>query len=106
VERHIELNPNDIRALYMGGSALMHLGQTLRGEGLVMRALSLDPDNPGTLYNVACFFSLSGKADKAIDCIERALKNGFAHKEWIEHDSDLDPVRKDARFQSLLERMK
>jgi len=106
VERHIELNPNDIRALYMGGSALMHLGETLRGEELVMRALSLDPDNPGTLYNVACFFSLSGKTDRAINCIDRALKNGFAHKEWIEHDSDLDPIRSEPRFQELLELMK
>jgi hypothetical protein len=41
-------------------------------------------------------------ADQAIDCLERAVKNGFAQKGWIEHDSDLDPLRGNPRFQALL----
>lgn len=105
-ERHLELNPTDVRALYLGGGALQISGQPELGEVWIERALKLDPNGNATLYNSACFYSLSGKQEKAIDCLERAISNGFAHKEWIENDSDLDPLRSITRFQELLIKMK
>ncbi|MDA2938494.1 tetratricopeptide repeat protein [Acidobacteria bacterium AH-259-A15] len=66
----------------------------------------MDPEEPAILYNVACVYSNSGQVEEAIDCLEKALKVGFALKEWIENDSDLDPLRTHSRFQALLTRMK
>ncbi|MDA2923318.1 hypothetical protein MYX65_01465 [Acidobacteria bacterium AH-259-L09] len=66
----------------------------------------MDPEEPAILYNVACVYSNPGAVEEAIDCLEKALKVGFAHKEWIENDSDLDPLRTHSRFQVLLTRMK
>jgi hypothetical protein len=37
--------------------------------------------------------------------LERAIDKGYGHKEWIEHDSDLNSLRSDKRFQALIERM-
>jgi len=46
------------------------------------------------LYGVACFYSRVGDADTAIGHFEKALAAGFAHKEWVLHDSDFDSTAK------------
>jgi len=69
------------------------------------RALMMDPDDPSVLYNVACVYSLLGEAEKAIDCLEKAINNGFGFKQWIEHDSDLDSLRDIPRFQALVKKL-
>ncbi len=38
-----------------------------------------------------------------MDCLEKAIKYGFGHKEWVENDSDLNSLRSHPRFQALLE---
>jgi hypothetical protein len=53
------------------------------------------------------FSSLKGlkRRVQAIDSVERAIGNGFGHKQWIEHDSDLDALRTHPRFQALLQKL-
>lgn len=105
-ERHLELHPDDLRALYLGAGALAELGQRERGIEWANRALALEPDDPGALYNIACFYSLAGEIEKGIDCLEKALRLGFAQKEWIDHDTDLDPIRNHPKYRSILDSMK
>ena len=57
------------------------------------------------LYNVACAYSNMRLIDEAIACLEKAVQNGFGHREWFENDSDLDPLRNDERFQALMKRL-
>ncbi len=76
-----------------------------KAEGWVRRALAIDPDDVSVLYNAACVYARLGKSEEAIDSMERAVKNGFAHREWIEQDPDLNSVRDDPRFQALLGRV-
>ncbi len=66
----------------------------------------MDPEDALILYNVACTYSTSGEIEKAVDCLEKAVKAGMAHREWIEHDSDLDPLRDHPRFQEILAQYK
>ena len=77
------------------------LGEADRAVEYAERSLALDPEDAMLLYNVACMYSLLGKPEDALSCLERAVDKGFGHKEWIEHDPDLNPLRSDARFQSL-----
>lgn len=65
------------------------------------QSLQIDPDDVMLLYNVACTYALLGKADDAIACLERAVDKGFGHKEWLDHDPDLDPLRENPRFQTI-----
>jgi len=100
--RHLDLHPDDARALYLGANLFCHLGERDKCLDFTRRALAVDPEDPGVLYNVACIHSKVGNAEQAIDCLERAVKNGFAQKGWIEHDADLDSLRSNPRFQALL----
>jgi TolB-like protein/Flp pilus assembly protein TadD len=101
-EKHLELNPDDARALYLAGGALIQLGELQRGIEWTDRALAIDPEDPAVLYNVACAYAFLGRTDDVIACLEKAVEHGFGHREWLENDSDLDSVRSDPRFQALL----
>ncbi len=70
---------------------------------MVRRGLAIDPDDPNTLYNSACAYAKLGNHDEALDLLERVLKHGArTFRDWIAHDSDMDPLRNNPRFQRLL----
>jgi serine/threonine protein kinase/Flp pilus assembly protein TadD len=104
-ERHIDLHPDDARALYMGACALLALGEKDKGLEWARRARKIDPDDPMLLYNLGCIHSLAGDAEEALDCLERAAAGGLRQKGWYENDGDLDAVRGHPRFQALLDQM-
>src|SRR5262249_29491539 len=83
--RRAEPHPRDARALYLGAIVWCKIGEVERGLEWAGRALAMDPDEPVTLYNVACLYALQGQIEPALDCLENAVRHGFAHKEWIEH---------------------
>jgi TolB-like protein/tRNA A-37 threonylcarbamoyl transferase component Bud32/Flp pilus assembly protein TadD len=105
IERHVEFNPDDSRAIYLGATGLIDLGQRERAFEWIRRAEAIDPGDPCLLYGVACFYSRMEDADSAIGYFEKALAAGFAHKEWVLHDSDFDTIRDDPRFKSLVDGM-
>ena len=104
-ERHIELNPDDARALYLGAGGLVQIGQAARALEWAKRSLALDPEDSAVLYNVACVYALGGKNEDALTCLEKAVQNGFGHRSWLENDSDFNSIRQEPRFQALLKKM-
>ncbi len=103
-EKHLELHPDDARALYLGANSLCQLGERARSLDWARRALAIDPEDCGILYNIACVYALQGKTEEAIDCLEKAMTHAYWYKRWAQHDSDLDSLRSSPRFQSLMER--
>jgi adenylate cyclase len=101
-ERHLELNPDDVRGLYMAANGLAALGESGRVRSLAERALELRPEDGMVLYNVGCIFLMLGLADAALDRLEKAVANGLKQRGWYEHDSNLDALRPHQRFQKLL----
>lgn len=101
IEGHVALNPDDARSYTMGAVALCRLGDRTSGLQWAEQALEIDPADPGIQYNVACLFALEGEHDRALDCLEGAVAAGFANRNWIEKDPDLDSLRSDPRFVAL-----
>jgi serine/threonine protein kinase/Flp pilus assembly protein TadD len=102
--KHLELNPDNPRALYMGAAALIELGEREKALDWTRRAESMDPDDPSVLYNVACDYAQLDMRDEGVRALTAAIDNGFGHWKWIEHDSSLDSLRSEARFVDLLAR--
>lgn len=98
----LNLHPDDVRALYMGANGLVALGEYEQGLAWAERALQIDPEEPMVLYNVACIQSLAGKHAQALHTLEKSVRRGLKQKAWLQHDSNLDPLRKLPRFKQLL----
>jgi adenylate cyclase len=103
-ERQLTLHPDDAKAAELGSGALIEIGEFDRAREWVARALALEPDNPITHYNAACSYALLGDIDKAFELLESGIAMGGPEwHRWIEHDSMLDPLRHDPRYQTLLQ---
>jgi adenylate cyclase len=100
--RQCELEPDNLRAHYLAGGALLNAGDKEEGRRLTERALAMAPEDFSALYNGACFHSLAGEPERALDLLERALAKGNGFPDWLRHDTDLDPLRAHPRFQAVL----
>jgi adenylate cyclase len=102
VERALELSPERAHATCVGANVLISMGKLGRARELADRALWLDPDDPVVIYNGACVFARLGDRDKALDLLEHLLPRHRYRVEWARHDSDLDSLRGEPRFEALL----
>jgi TolB-like protein/Flp pilus assembly protein TadD len=102
-ERHLELHPDDSRALYLGAGAWCQLGERERSRDWLRRALAMDPEEPSVLYNAACAYSLLGDAEQALDCLEKVTQRGHWYRGWAEKDPDLNSIRDHPRFKKVME---
>ena len=78
------------------------MGETERGLIWARASQELSPGDPLLLYNLACIYALSGESEPSLDCIEAAMQSGFSNLDWLWHDSNLAPVRKDPRFVDIV----
>ncbi len=101
-ERHIEIHPDDPRALYLGAGILARMGDHVKSSDWARRALAIDPEETSILYNVACVYALMGRSEDALSCLGKVMEHGTFYKNWAAKDSDLDSIRSDPRFQALL----
>jgi len=105
VDQHLELNPDDPRALILGAVNSANLHETDRAMGFAERALVADPEDPMLLYNVACTYAQLEQNEEALSALERAAEKGWGDRNWIEHDSDWAGLRDTPRFRAIVESM-
>lgn len=66
------------------------------------RAIDLGHRKATAMYNIACGYSLLNDKENALVWLQRALDNGFDQTGLVADDSDLDPLRSDARFKKII----
>ena len=105
IEEHLKWHPDDPRAFYLGAGTLQQLGEYDRAERWIGRALAIDPTDSVVLYNVACFYAMSGHGDKALNCLESAVDHGSVSASWMQNDNDLASIKENPRFDVLIKRL-
>jgi adenylate cyclase len=98
-ERELVINPEDPRPAIAGALALLELGEKDRAKDWTTRAQAIEQEDPVAIYNIACVYSHLGEYDAAFDLLERVIRSGRPFwRDWIENDSDLDPLRNHPRY--------
>jgi len=105
VEKHLEWNPDDARALHLGAGSLALTGDVPRSEQWLQRAIEIDPNDSVVLYNVACNYACLGHTEKALNYLEQAIEHGTVSAGWMRNDEDLASLHNSPRYQQMLERL-
>jgi tetratricopeptide (TPR) repeat protein len=94
--------PNDTEILQV--LAELYTKNKLYKVGLAvdLRLTKLDPQNGMVWYNLGCSFALNEQTDEAFEALSKAIEYGYDDYEWMKNDSDLDGLRDDKRYESLL----
>ena len=106
IDGRLERDPQDARALQLGAVLAVRLGDAGRARELVERSLVAGGGTFSGVYNAACTYALLGDREQALAMLDRAVTHGRGNLGWIEHDSDLDPLRGDPRFETILDRLR
>lgn len=92
--------------------ALAELGNVYTRQGRLERGLTIDrelvrrvPANPTVHYNLACSLSMLGSITEALDALERAVELGYRDPDFMQTDGDLEKLREEMRFQSLVRKL-
>jgi adenylate cyclase len=107
IEAVIAAEPDHGRALGYGAGLLANLGETERAREWIERGTLLDPDNTILHFNFVCAMSRMGEFDAAIDLLEDVIfKASRGWLNWLDNDTDLDPLRDKPRFVELVQKAK
>ena len=102
IARTLEDYPDNQRAYYLGAGAYENIGDWVTAQQWIEKALSLNPSDPATLYNAACFYARTGETELSLDLLENSLSS----RAWLENDPDLDSLREHPRYKALLKTLR
>ncbi|HEY0459798.1 MAG TPA: tetratricopeptide repeat protein [Pyrinomonadaceae bacterium] len=94
--------PQNGRAWYLMGMSLHSLKKYEQSIAAFEKSVAI-AGNPNAMYNIACGYARLNKADEAFQWLEKAFAGGVAPFVNLETDSDLESLRKDARFKKMTE---
>lgn len=88
------------------GASYMQLGKLNLAMVELEKAEAMDPDHTLTLYNLTALHSLNDDSDLALEYLDRALTSGFDNYDSLRFDPDLNNLRGEPEFRSILEKHK
>jgi tetratricopeptide (TPR) repeat protein len=71
-------------------------------EEYAAKLMSFPTWKANAFYNLACFYSLNGKKEKALNNLELAFMERPDLKEWSKKDTDIDPIRNEVAYKALV----
>jgi adenylate cyclase len=106
-QRAVQQDPSNGAALGIlaGGYAL--LGEQAKTREWIDRALLVDPDNLNMRYNFACVLAGMGDKEEALKMLQSTIARAGEYQVRVaDADTDLDCLRDDPRFRTLLAQAK
>ncbi|MGA1132205.1 MAG: tetratricopeptide repeat protein [Prochlorotrichaceae cyanobacterium] len=101
-EQALKHKPDDHEAWFNRGNALGNLGRYEEAIVSYNEALKHKPDYPEALYNKSCCYALQNQLEPALTHLQQAIKLDPQYRDMARSDSDFDGIRRDDRFQALI----
>ena len=83
---------------YFAALPAAEAGDRARAYDIAAAGLVEHPDHPSLHYNLACYASLAGQRDRALEHLNRAVEGNPQVRSWAATDTDLDSIRSDPRY--------
>ena len=100
----LDSTPKHAEALSMLGHALTRTGRHQEALEADLRLTTLRASDPVAFYNLACTYSRLENLDGAFESLHRAFELGYRDFQHLLRDPDLENLRRDRRFKSLLQK--
>lgn len=97
-------DPDNATAWFNLGYSLHAAGRLEQAVKAHRKASEFDDYHGIALYNLGCALALMDRPDDAFEALEASQDAGFGVRRHAEHDSDLDSLRRDPRFNEMIAR--
>ncbi|RLS33669.1 MAG: tetratricopeptide repeat protein [Planctomycetota bacterium] len=94
----VERAPQRLEAWLGLGWCLKRLGRLPEATDALRRGLESSPQQAILHYNLACYLSLAGNSQSAIEHLAQAINLDSRYRELTEAEPDFNPIRSDPRF--------
>ena len=88
------------------GGLYTKVGRVSDGLRMDRKLVKLEPDNATAHYNLACSLALCKKRPDALKSLRKAVDLGYSDRDWMEQDPDLEILKNDPEFRTLLSQLK
>jgi tetratricopeptide (TPR) repeat protein len=88
------------------GGLYTKVGRIADGLKMDRKLVRLEPDNATAHYNLACSLALCKKRPAALQSLRKAVSLGYDDVDWMLQDPDLEILKTDPEFQTLLGQLK
>ena len=103
IENEIALRPDNTQALSLGANDLILLGENERAKEWISRVITIETEDANDYYNLACALAQMNEPGDALDLLERHIRMTPPERIiWIKRDADLEPLRREPRYQALI----
>jgi len=94
--------PDDMEVLYALADLYTKTGNFKEGLDVDLELSQRNPKDHMVWYNLGCSFALTDRKDEAFEALAKAVELGYADYDWMKRDTDLESLRDDPRYDSLL----
>ncbi|HVA47625.1 MAG TPA: tetratricopeptide repeat protein [Pirellulales bacterium] len=101
LEQAADLLPSKLDIWLALGWCRKRTGRLDLAIGALERAEEVSPEEAVVHYNLACYWSLAGKKQRALAYLSRAIALDSNYRDMIVDERDFDPIRSDPEFRAL-----
>ena len=105
-ESVLSREPSYVAVVELLGGLYTRQGRIAEGLKMDRKLVKLQPQNATAHYNLACSLALSKRKTDALRELQGAVTLGYRDFDWMQHDPDLEALKKHPKFQSLIESLK
>jgi len=98
----VDLAPSNIQAWMALGWCYKRTGRLDEAIESLKRAHEVEPSEPLIEYNLACYYSLKGAKQQALEWLSRAINSNPTLRDMVRREPDFDAIRTDPGFQALV----
>ena len=94
-------SPENVHVWLAMGWCHKRTGRIDRAIESLETALDVEPAKALLHFNLACYWSLAGNKEHALEYLSRALTLDPDYRRLLDEEADFDPIRLDPEFRAL-----